>query len=272
MRMSFPNDVVVGWCGDSPAAVDAAAAEAYARGVGLRLCAEVNPADAVHRVCYAWPGLAVTARVMRRDVLETVVEESRGASLVVVTRDGQGRYEGVAAHAFCPTLVVPQSPACPAAEAVVLGVSLSGNDEPAIGFAFEEAMLRQAPLVAVHIWSGVPRADLSPVDPYVYDLRAASDTVDRLLAEALAGWVDKYPDVQVGRAVRHDVYTATALLSATSRAGLAVLGANRHAPVSNRLLGTLTRWMLSRTACPVAVVRLTGADGDRHKLIRTVPA
>jgi nucleotide-binding universal stress UspA family protein len=256
--MSVRNDVVVGWCGDSPAALDAAAADAYARGVGLRLYAEVNPGDAVRRVCYGWPGLRVTARVVRRDVLETVVEESRWASLAVVTRDGQGRYEGVAAHALCPTLVVPPLPASPPTGPVVLGVSLSGNGEPAIGFAFEEAMLRQVPLVAVHIWSGVPRADLNPVDPYVYDLRAASDTADRLLAEALAGWADKYPDVQVERAVRHDVDIAGALSNATSRAGLAVLGANRHAPVSYYLLGTLTRWMLSRTACPVAVVRLTG--------------
>jgi nucleotide-binding universal stress UspA family protein len=141
---------------------------------------------------------------------------------------------------------------------VLVGVDMRGHDEPSIAFAFEEASLRGVPLVVEHVWTGVPGNDLSPVDPYVYDARIALDTVDRLIAETVSGWADKYPDVPVLRRPRHDPDPARALLAAGREASLLVLGSNRHGSRSSLLLGHVTRTVLDNAGCPVAVVRVEG--------------
>jgi nucleotide-binding universal stress UspA family protein len=187
-----------------------------------------------------------------------VVEESRHASLVVVGRppgEDPGRYEQVAAHAFCPTVAVPAGRTDEPAGRVLVGVAVTPYDEPAIAFAFEEAALWGVPLVAVHVWWGIPRTAIDSLDPFHYDLAEAHATADRLVAEELAGWVDKYPAVPVLRTPLYDVNPAQTLLAATEHADLIVLGANQHGAHTPHLLGPVTRALLARAACPVAVVR-----------------
>jgi nucleotide-binding universal stress UspA family protein len=140
----------------------------------------------------------------------------------------------------------------------VVGVDPARGDEPAIAFAFEEAALRGVPLVAVHVWSGDPAGGLGTVDPYRYDLSAAWSAADRLLAEALAGWADRYPQVRVERQPRYDANVERAMLDAAEEAGLVVVGARRFPAFSPLLLGPVPRALIQRAACPVAVVRLTG--------------
>jgi nucleotide-binding universal stress UspA family protein len=245
---------VLGTAGsDSRAVAEVAAKEAAFRAGSLHMY--VHHPDTVRRTCLTWPGLAVTARPIPRDVTGVLIEESRAAGLVVLPRDRAGRYENVVAHARCPTLIVTAHPATAADGPVAVGVDIAANDEPAIEFAFEEASLRGVPLVAVHVWSGVPRADLTPIDPYGYEMPDAAGIVDRLLAEALAGWTGKYPDVRVERRLHHNPDAVRGLIKATEGAGLVVLGAN-HNPHSYHLLGTVARRVLQQIDRPVAVVKL----------------
>lgn len=249
------------WRDGSRMAVDVAAAEAVARGLGLRICSAESAAsttEIVRRVCFAWPGLAVAARSASDDFVGTLIDESRRARLAVVVRDAAGMHEQVAAHAHCPTVVVPPRPITPPQAPVLLALGLCGNDEPAIDFAFEEASLWGVPLLAMHVFGGAPKPDLGGVDPYRYDVATATLTADRLLSEALAGWSEKYPDVHVMRQPVHAPNVTKALSHATSGARMAVIGANRHVGTSCHLLGTVTRAVLRQAACPVAVVRLTG--------------
>jgi hypothetical protein len=124
---------------------------------------------------------------------------------------------------------------------VMVGVEAAGCDDAAIGFAFEEAAARGVPLWAVHVWPGVPDTGLGCVDPVAYELRTAWATADRRVAEALAGWAEKYPQVPVERVSLCDVNVSQALVRASERAGLVVVGASLRAPLSGQGLGTVTR-------------------------------
>lgn len=209
----------------------------------------------VRRLRNRWPEVAVTVRVVDGDVAEALIDESRRATLVVAGRDAADRHHQVAAHAFCPTVVVPPTMSQTPDGPVLLGVKISPHGEPAVGFAFEEAALRGVPLVAVHVWSGIPGTALSDINPFAYDLGQARAAADRLLAEALAGWADKYPTVPVRRMALYDVNPARTLLQAGADAGLAVVGANQYGTTTPQLLGPVARALLDNAPCPVGVIR-----------------
>jgi nucleotide-binding universal stress UspA family protein len=281
--------VVVGADGsaDASAAVELAAAEATMRGLRLRVIASCPSstdgdqaalaaradcnralAEAAYRTHTAWPDLTVSTLVASGDAAGTLIRESRAAGLVVVGgrgRSGRPRPGSVcaqvAAHAYCPTIVVPSDVDGPVPgfdAPVLVGVEAAGRDDAAIGFAFEEAAARDVPLRAVHVWSGVPEVGLGCVDPFAYELRTAWSAADRRLAETLAGWAEKYPQVPVEPLPLYDVNPAYALAHASANAGLVVVGASLRAPLSGQLLGTVTRTLIERAGRPVCVVRLTG--------------
>lgn len=267
------NRIVVGVDGrvSSLAAVDFAAAEAKLRGGSLLLLsacpgrAATGPHTTLtailRRVCTAWPGMTITARNITGDPAEALITASRRAALLVVGREEPevSRVESiglqVAAHAFCPTVVVPPGATVPTDGAVLLGLGMTPDDEPTMAFAFQEAAARAVPLLATHVWSGVPDSALGRVNPFAYDVYRARDAVDRLIAEAVAGWAEKYPDVKVDRMPLYDLHPARTLLDAGSLAGLVVVGARRHGLRSSQLLGTVTRTLVRRSSRPVVVVR-----------------
>jgi nucleotide-binding universal stress UspA family protein len=272
--MSDNRNVVVGVDGreSSWAAVDFAAAEAARRGSRLRLL-EACPrrgdgphttlTAVVRRVCATWPGLDVVAHNVTADPADALVRASRSADLLVVGRRARaaGRRPGstgahLAAHGLCPVVVVPpESPVPDGDHPVMLGLGMSPEDEPAIAFAFEEVAARGVPLVAVHVWAGVPGTALGRIDPFSYDLPGAQAAADRAVAETLAGWADKYPDVRVERMPLYDANPARTLLDASHRAGLVVVGARRHGDRSIHLLGGVTRTLIQQAVRPVAVIR-----------------
>lgn len=261
--------VVVGVGPDTPlAVVDVAAAEARLRGLPLHLlsvhsAAGAGPHDALttslRRVSAQWPpGLPTSARNVSGDPGTLLVAVSRTAALVVVGRDRAGALAmQVAAHALCPTLVVPPGPPR-AGGPVLLGLALQANEEAAIGYAFEAADLRRVPLMVAHVWAGLPGDALGAVNPFSYDVREAYAAADRMVAEGIAGWAGKYPDVTVERMPLYDPNPARTLLDLSTTAGLVVVGARRGDRHSGQL-GGLSRTLIAKAACPVAVVRLARA-------------
>jgi nucleotide-binding universal stress UspA family protein len=157
----------------------------------------------------------------------------------------------LAAHASCPVLVGhgggdPDGP-------VLLGVDGSPANDPAVGFAFEEAALRGVPLLALHGWTGPVSTGPGDVLPLVYEVAEVEAGEARLLAEALAGWHDKYPDVEVRRLLVHR-HARTALIDAASRAQVVVLGTRGHGGFIGLLLGSVSQAVLHHAASPVVVV------------------
>jgi len=76
-----------------------------------------------------------------------------------------------------------------------------------------------------------------------------------LLAERLAGWRLKYPEVAVTELVVQGVGAAHALVEQSERAQLLVVGSRGRRTVTGLVLGSVSHAVLHRSHCPVAVVR-----------------
>ncbi|WP_369134865.1 universal stress protein [Modestobacter sp. I12A-02662] len=192
-----------------------------------------------------------------------VLREASGrAQLVVLGSRGVGGVAGlvtgstasaVVPTADCPVLVLPDDVSTTVSErrSVVVGVEGRPGDDEVLSFAFEEAAARGTDLVAVHAWQDVvletPYQSLS----VLVDWSSVREDEGRVLAETMAGWRDKVPDVPVREVVVRD-RTARALVAAALTAELLVIGHRRR----NRLarLGSTTHGVLHRTTCPLAVV------------------
>ncbi|GAA1796382.1 universal stress protein [Planosporangium flavigriseum] len=283
------NSVVVGADGStrSLAAVDLAAREAALRDLPLRVVyaylwpyvaappggapvslsddalrhdAERVVREAVERAHATAPSVDVTGEAIVSAPAPTLIEHSRTASLVVVGDRGLGGFTGLlvgsvavqlAAHAACPVLVARGR--TDAGGDVLVGVDGSPANEPAVGFAFEEAALRGVVLTALHAWTHPVRTEPGDMLPLVYDAGMVEAEEERVLAEALAGWRDKYPDVPVRRQLVHG-HTRRALIDATERAQLAVVGSRGRGGFTGLLLGSVSQAVLHHAACPVGIV------------------
>jgi nucleotide-binding universal stress UspA family protein len=210
------------------------------------------------------PDLVVDPHLVLGFPTDTLVTESRQAHLVVVGDRGIGRIAamvggsvavGLVTHARCPVVVVREAPRAGATAApVVLGVDGSKTGDAAIGFAFEAASIRRAPLVAVHTW-GAPPADTRTA--VFWDVLAAD--AREQLAGCLAGWGEKYPDVHVDQVVSHS-RPAGELLAWSERAQLLVVGSRGHGEFTGTFLGSVGNVLIHRASCPVAVVRAVPAS------------
>jgi nucleotide-binding universal stress UspA family protein len=195
-----------------------------------------------------------------REAAAVLRECSHTATLVIVGDRGLGGFTGLligsaavqlAAHATCP-VIVTRGTADPAA-AVLLGVDGSPANDPAVGFAFEEAALRDVSLTALHTWTHPVSTGPGDMLPQVYDVAEVDADEARVLAEALAGWHDKYPDVVVHRALIHGG-ARQALIHATGRAQLVVVGTRGRGGFTGLLLGSVSQAILHHAPCPVAIV------------------
>lgn len=280
--------VVVGVDGsdDSLRAVRWAAAEAGRRGVPLRLVHAFDHTvehvvgqptvgeqerevlmDQAHRLLTgaaaaaetAVPGLEVQAQLVTGYPVPVLADESGRAQLVVLGAAGRGRFlellagsvaSGLAAHGRCPVVVVRGEDGGPAAP-VVVGIDGTPASETAIAFGFEAAAARHAPLVAVHAWQ-TPLVGTVPADPAV--VSAVEAAAHEILAERLAGWGEKFPDVLVRRVVLND-RPAPLLVREARGAQLLVVGSRGHGLVAGAFLGSVGHALVHRAPCPVAVVR-----------------
>lgn len=135
---------------------------------------------------------------------------------------------------------------------VVVGVDGSRLSDTAIGFAFDEASVRGAELVAVHAWSDFfldGRLQSPLVDPKVLLQEERA-----LLSECLAGCRERYPEV----VVRHILVRkspSAALLEYAAEAQVIVVGSHGRGGFTRMLLGSNSRALISHARCPVIVAR-----------------
>ncbi len=199
------------------------------------------------------------------EIVPTFIRLAASASMIVLGEKGIGGFTGmligsianaVVSGASCPVTIV-RTPPLGSHELrgqVVVGVDGSPTSEAAIQFAIEEASLRGRPLVAVHTWEEVF------IDPELNDDKVAFDTTflaereRELLAQRLAGWQEKYPDVPITRIVSRG-HPVRALLEYGEDAELIVVGSRGLGGYHGMLLGSTSQAIVHHAPCPVVVVR-----------------
>jgi nucleotide-binding universal stress UspA family protein len=108
--------------------------------------------------------------------------------------------------------------------------------------------------VAIYAWQALPTTNLGPINRRYHEPADAYAEADRLLAEQMAGWQEKYPDVAVER---HPILTlnpAATLVEASSGASLLVVGSRGRGGFTGMLLGSTGRALVHHAHCTVAVV------------------
>jgi len=146
------------------------------------------------------------------------------------------------------------APLDPAAGPVLVAIAGSPHDEAALRFGFEEANLRGVPLVGVHIWWYPPEVNLQPADIDPYDNAMLAGEAERVLAEAMAGWRIKYPDIPVEHRAIHALNVSYTLIEESARAGLLVVGCRGRGGFTGLVLGSVSRDLVGHADAPVAVV------------------
>lgn len=206
------------------------------------------------------PRVEVRHQVVDGAVGPTLVDMSGDADLVVVGCRGLGGIPGLLLgsvstalvnHAHCPVAVIhDEDPLLPnPTEApVAVGVDGSPASERALAIAFDEASRRGVDLVAVHVWS-------DNTDQYVYGYQEdLGEWAQETLAERLAGWAERYPDVSVSRVVEKE-RPAQRLLEQGAKAQLLVVGSHGRGAVGRLLLGSVSSAVVHGARLPVIVAR-----------------
>jgi nucleotide-binding universal stress UspA family protein len=208
------------------------------------------------------PDLLIDTDPLDGPPAEAVTHSGSGALMLVVGSRGSNAFTAMvlgsvsryaALHAPCPVVVVREETMATHRQ-IVVGIRNPDDCAAALAFAFEEAQLRKAHLLAVHAWqsprAALPRtADVPPVpDPHAADAQAA-----RELEDLLNDWRDKYPDVDASQDVVHG-HPGRVLADLSARVDLVVLG--RHGPNGRALPGParVAHAMLSHAHGPVATV------------------
>jgi nucleotide-binding universal stress UspA family protein len=212
------------------------------------------------------PDVALSTDLRDGLAADVLVKESKAAQLVALGSRGLGGFRGLlvgsvsvalSAHAYCPVVVMhgPSGDGAPPESGpVVVGVDGSPLSDAAIEFAFSAASSRGVPLVAVHSWMDVDMAGAWAGLPNTIDWEFIGAGEARVLDESLAGWVDKFPGIEVHKVVERD-RPQRALLTAAAGAQLVVVGTRGRGALTGLGLGSVSQSLLHHAECPVAVAR-----------------
>jgi nucleotide-binding universal stress UspA family protein len=163
----------------------------------------------------------------------------------------------VAAHAHSPVAVIPMGHR-PGGGPVLVGVDGSANSMAAIAFAFDEAASRGVDLVAVLTFDDWATQGMTS-RPLPFSV-AATQEQHAVMSEELAGWREKYPDVQVRQEVLRG-QAADCLLGFAEHAPQAqrpqmiVVGSRGRGGLTGLFLGSTSHALICYATCPVVVVR-----------------
>ncbi|WP_433716039.1 universal stress protein [Nocardia sp. CA-084685] len=209
------------------------------------------------------PGLTVETELYQANPAQMLIELSETAHLVAIGATGSAgtlshlgsTLLAVASHGRGAIVVVRDTDTEQQTRhvgPVVLGADGGPVSTAAVGAAFAEASERNTRLIAVHACSDLYFGRFAGL-PYAVSDHDAETAGQAILTEQLAGWQEKYPEVQVIR----KVYLSgprQALREWSRSAQLLVLGSRGRGGFRGLLLGSTSNALVQTAHCPVMVV------------------
>ncbi|BCY09389.1 universal stress protein [Actinoplanes sp. L3-i22] len=226
-----------------------------------RCSARAVAEQALRTALQAAPGVDVRAHLPLGRPVAQLLNLSAGATELVIGDRERGGLAGllpgsvsrrVVAHAHCPVVVV-RGRDDPPAGPVATGVDDSASADGTLCAAFATAAARDATLVVVRSYLPPMAAHLGDV-PVLGDEMPDQDTLERRrLAEQLAPWQARYPQVPVEMLLSREGAAAT-LTEISHGTQLVVIGARGHGLLGRAWFGSTTSQLLHHADCPVLVV------------------
>lgn len=161
----------------------------------------------------------------------------------------------IANHAECPVVTWRGKDGFtpPDGRPIVVGVDGSELSTAAIEQGYTLAATLDAPLVAVHTWSEQSTLTYGEGSRFT-DWTDYVEHEKAGMAESLAGWAQRYPDVQVVSEVMRGKPDIV-LLEQSAKAQLVVVGSHGRSAQSAALLGSTSQNLIHHSFCPVAICR-----------------
>ena len=228
----------------------------------------------------AAPQLGVSARLASGPPAAVLIEASKQAEGLVVGTRGLGAISGkllgsvsvrLAGRSVSPVFIVPPEwrehmrPDSP----VLVGVDGSEHSDAALHLALEEARCRGVGLIVLAAYH-VPWL-ARPVEPALIAEFEQSEhwLAEQTIGESLARVKGhSYSDVPIEELTIRGL-PAEALVEASHRAVLTVVGSRGRRSISRAILGSVSRTLMQETKRPVAVVhkatRKHGREGERPR-------
>ena len=285
-----PHRILVGVDGspDSEAAIQWATREAIIRDQPIRLLYAIAPVVVTWPVAYLEASYIDAMEASGRDVLDQaqksvqaaagdktpptietqIVHAAAPAALVTASQDAYmtvsgnrglgaiGRAllgsvsSGLLHYGHGPVAIVGGESARGVDDTapVLVGIDGSPASEEATALAFDEASRRGVGLVALHAWTDVGFPAIGS------DWERYDEGGHRILSERLAGWQERYPEVQVERRIVPDE-PARRLVDASEQAQLVVVGSRGRGGFKSLVLGSVASKVAQAAKAPVIVVR-----------------
>jgi nucleotide-binding universal stress UspA family protein len=230
----------------------------------LRIAGRRTTDRALGLVTLQAPELEVRIHMALGSPKDVISGSLEGAHMLVLGSRGRGSLasfvlgsvsRGLSSHAPCPVAIIRPVMARMEDGAysgrIVVGVDGTETSQAALGMAFELAASQGRELAVLHAWGhGGVQGDLASIET-----RAALIEEHKLVvAESLAGYAEKYPDVPVTQ--HHaDREPGHALVAASHDAETVVVGARGRHDSAAVLFGSVSRHVVEHACCPVIVVR-----------------
>lgn len=206
------------------------------------------------------PSARVETEVTWGDPRERLEQASEHADLIVVGTSRSGRLAGMLGSTFpvklaesarCPAIVVPRKWK-PGHGEVVVGIQGDDHDDPALRFAIHEARVLHRPLKIVHAWELPPMQ--FPREWLALRLTDLPNPHAAVLARVIEAVQLENPDLEV-TGLLMEQGPAPALIREAAGAELLVVGSHGLTTSDRLFIGSVSREILSRPPCPVAVIR-----------------
>ncbi|MFE9882388.1 universal stress protein [Streptomyces sp. NPDC005784] len=222
------------------------------------------------QLSYAHPALKIVAGDTETPAVPALLAAAADSEILVVGSRGRTGHTApagflagsvalaVTAGATCPVVLVHAGeristpggtpPSAAPYRPVVLGLDLEHPADDLIGYAFDTAAVRSAPLIVVHAWTPPPLDDRAAAVPSPGGAHDPETGRRRALTGTLRPWRHKFPDTPVSERVVHG-RPGDQLLTASTGAGLLIVG-RRAAEGPGRAALAVIR----QVTCPVVVV------------------